>query len=377
MANSKFQKLINSYSLLQQLRFGPVGRTALGKILDLQPSTVFASIDRLKELNLVIETNQMIDNPKAGRPGRCIAINPKAGVVFGLDLNVDGFYYSIRALNGDVIFEGQESFLDDKFDVSENSNERLQQCLAHSINYIERKCIKEKILGGCIGVPGIVKPNGKVIQKSWAWGVSSSDLSELLETRYYPLYLENDANCGALNYLESEHDCFLYLLLRRYNNKGEPGPLPSLYLGSGVIIDGRLRRGYGSRAGEFHSGILHCKKKEESSCSEDMDHFQGQRDLFLQETINSLVFANGLLDPRKIFLVGDIDIWNEALQKVKDDYHNLEEEFNKLKILKNTKMDIAQGACKLMFDFLFHVPFLNDNPNCWDRNPSILLEGLE
>ena len=63
MANGQDQKLTNSIQILNELRTGPKSRLSISKALNLQPSTVTYSINRLMELNFVTDSKEL-DEPK-------------------------------------------------------------------------------------------------------------------------------------------------------------------------------------------------------------------------------------------------------------------------------------------------------------------------
>jgi len=113
-----------------------------------------------------------------------------------------------------------------------------------------------ELLGIAIGVPGGVDPrNGKVLDANNVPGWREVDMGGELEQRFScPVYLDNDANMAAIG----EHwrgiakgiDDFVFIAL-------------GTGIGSGLFLDGQLRRGHAGFAGELFRMNLDWSRWEE------------------------------------------------------------------------------------------------------------------
>lgn len=113
-----------------------------------------------------------------------------------------------------------------------------------------------RLLGVAIGVPGGVDPkSGKVIDANNVPGWREVDMGGELEQIFQcPVYLDNDVNMAALG----EHwrgiaqgvEDFVFIA-------------PGTGIGSGIFLDGQLRRGHGGFAGELFRMNLEWSRWEE------------------------------------------------------------------------------------------------------------------
>ena len=113
-----------------------------------------------------------------------------------------------------------------------------------------------QLLGIAIGVPGGVDPrNGKIVDANNVPGWREVDMGGELEQRFgCPVYLDNDANMAAIG----EHwrgiakgvDDFVFIAL-------------GTGIGSGLFLDGQLRRGHAGFAGELFRMNLDWNRWEE------------------------------------------------------------------------------------------------------------------
>ena len=387
MANGQYQKLVNSTQILQQLRTGPKSRSSLVNSLKVQPSTVTYTLNRLKDLNLVIDTNLISeDNHKKGRKRTQVVLNKKAGVVFGVDLLVDSFKIIILYLDGSEFTKIEEDFNSVIIPAKKGSVERFKQCIRYVLSIIEAKCCNTTILGGCISVAAIIDFDGLTVVKSLTHDIVNVNISDCCENRAYPVYLENDANCAAIKYREGNYDSFLYSLVRTYYDNVLPEGVPSLGVGMGIVINGQLFRGWDSRAGEFVNFVYQEGKQNRqldiaNEILMKLNDNRANLKLFLDNYVDKLLFTNALLNPRTIYLGGDSEIWNDKiLESISERFPEKSEEEIKttfcFSFLEHTADDIAYGASYLMLDFLFHMPYLNSKEQTWEDNVSPLLKNL-
>jgi hypothetical protein len=367
MANGQDQKLTNSIQILNELRTGPKSRSYLSNELNLQPSTVTYSINRLMELDFVNDSKKVSpDNRVLGRKSTQLNLNGKAGVVFGVDLLVNKFIITICYIDKSEYLIVKENFDDVIINAEKGSAERYFQCLNYVLSLIEAKCANTKLYGGCIGVAGIIGENERTIVKSLTHGISNVSVEDCFDKRDYVIFLENDANCAAYRYIKYNNDSFVYSLTRLYDAASICADAPQLGVGLGIIAHGKINKGWNSKSGEFSNFIYQeGKQNRQLECPNellnDIISCPEKLNAFLDNYLEKLLFINALLDPRTIYLGGDNIIWKDKIIKSFMNYFHKtsKEEVEKnmcFTFLSDTKYDIAIGASYFMLDFLFELP---------------------
>lgn len=366
MANGQDQKLTNSIQILNELRTGPKSRKYLCDELDLQPSTVTYSIKRLMELNYVNSSNDVSkENRARGRKSTQLVLNKKSGVVFGVDLLVDRFKVSICYIDKSEFLKISEPFDDLIINAKKGSSERFFQCVNYILSLIETKCANTTLYGGCIGIAGIVANDERTILKSFTHGAKNLSLEECFSKRNYNIFLENDANCAAYKYLSYYNDTFLYSLARIYDWHDILDDVPQIGLGIGIISQGKINKGWESKAGEFSNFVYQDgKQNRQLDCPNevlaDINSSPNRLNEFLDNYVNKLLFSNALLNPRTIYLGGDNKVWKEQIINSFMKYYDIKDRKSALNtmcftFLENTEDDISVGASYFMLDFLFDL----------------------
>ncbi|MGD1821493.1 MAG: hypothetical protein ACPKM0_01875 [Pleomorphochaeta sp.] len=387
MANSQYQKLVNSTQILRELQTGPKSRNYLVKTLNLQPSTVTYTLNRLKDINLVIDSkNVSSDNHKKGRKSTEVLINKESGVVFGVDLLVDSFKVVITYLDQSLFTEIEETFNEVIITAEKGTEKRFKQCINYVLSIVEAKCCNTKIFGGCISVAAIIGFDGTTLIRSLTHDILNVSILDCIENRNYPIYMENDANCAAIKYRENESDSYLYSLVRTYYNNILPDGVPVLGVGMGIVINGKIYRGFDSKAGEFINFVYQEGKQNRQLdiANEELMELNNNKaslKLFIDNYVNKLLFTNAFLNPRTIYLGGDSEVWNDnILKNIEDKFpEKTEEEIINtfcFTFLNHSENDIAYGASKLMIDFLFHMPYLHSKIQTWEQKDSPLIVGI-
>lgn len=229
-------------NVLESLReIGPQSRAELARRFDVSRSTMSSLIASLIEEKLLRETDADSDPSKsAGRPGTRVALAPSDGYFVGIDFGrifikaaiSDSSYNIIEQVDGDFDIDmPAEAALD-------FASDKVESIIAKS--GIDRSQIRA--VG--IGVPGPVdSETGKLHSGSILARWVGTDVPGGLARRLsLPVYMDNDANLGAL--AESvygaarETSVALYVLL-------------SVGVGLGIVINGRVFRGAGGIAGEL------------------------------------------------------------------------------------------------------------------------------
>jgi glucokinase-like ROK family protein len=235
---SLMRKLNRSLILNLIRQEGTVSRAAIAKRTSLSRSTVSSIISELLGENLVTEIGQ--GHSSGGRRPILINFNYRAGYLVGVDLGATHILVLVTDLNGETIARQETDFA---ISVGpeiglKKAADVVRRCLDHAGVRLDQ------VVGLGMGVPGPVEyALGRVvappIMPGWH-GVALRD--RLAEDLKLPVYLDNDANLGALG--------------ERWRGAGRGCPnLVYIKIGTGIgcglILNGELYRGDVGSAGEI------------------------------------------------------------------------------------------------------------------------------
>lgn len=238
--NGHTVKQVNRSLILKAIRQkGPITKIALAEQFNLTFAAVGNIITELSEAGLIEETGY--GESSGGRPPILYGMKWDSVYVIALMIGVGEISTSLVDLEGKVrnetTVEIEPDFLID----------RVYQLIDHLLD--ETTVDQAKIAGIGVSSPGPIDTTvGKVLTPPNLGSIRNIDIREQLETRYnLPAILEKDANAFALaeqwfGNVKPNED-ILYI----YNDLG---------LGSGLIIDSRIHRGFGNGAGEIGHMVL-------------------------------------------------------------------------------------------------------------------------
>jgi glucokinase-like ROK family protein len=236
-ANQGFIRKLNTAVVLDLLRrFAPLSRAELAARTGLNRSTVSIIINSLIEEGFVQETD--LQSSKIGRPGMLLVLNPKGGFAVGVEIGVDFISVILTDFIANVLWRQRVSSdpAEDQIRILDRASELTQEAIDVGLGQGLRP------LGIGIGVPGLVDlRQGKLIfAPNLRW--NNVPLRLMWSQRFdLPIFIENEANAAALGEyyfgVARDMDNFIYLSA-------------GIGLGGGVIIDGKLFRGYSGYAGE-------------------------------------------------------------------------------------------------------------------------------
>jgi DNA-binding transcriptional ArsR family regulator len=363
MANGKYQKVINNFLILQTLRLKHLSRKELSTELGLQASTVTYAISRLEDEGLIDEIGEDV-NQGMGRKRTLLGLRGDFGCVFGIELLVNHFRANILDINGNTLFEISQSFtnLDNIKDYA--TVERFEQIVKYVLSFLEENAKDLNIIAACIGIAGTVDSSGNKINSSWTQGLRDYDGTDFIKNFDYPIFFENDANCAAYSHLNSRDDTFLYTLVQQYPAGQYPEGVPPIGIGIGVVIDGKLRRGFNHKAGEFSSFLYRgdVYDKQLALSNIELEQLESNDDLlkkFLVELFGNLFFVESVIDPRIIYLGGSLGKWKKISKKILDtEFKNSKYlgDHNTFVFIKPDHGDVAKGAGLLVLNHLFTLP---------------------
>lgn len=229
---------------------GPISRTDISKATELNIVTVSNYVNHYIKKGLVIEGE--LDESTGGRKPVLVELNPKAGYIVGVGLNMLSMVGVLVDLEINVIREVKRERTPEN---SETVIEKMVDLAEEIINQAEID--KDKIAGVGVGVPGIIDERGRTIR--WPQSLGDKDISiclsikETFEKRLgIPTIVENDANAAVLGEkwlgLDREVRHMIYMFSG---------------VGVGVLINGEIYRGANGAAGEF--GVASLKQSKEDA----------------------------------------------------------------------------------------------------------------
>ena len=229
---------------------GPISRTDISKATELNIVTVSNYVNHYIKKGLVIEGE--LDESTGGRKPVLVELNPKAGYIVGVGLNMLSMVGILVDLEINVLKEMKLER------VPENSESVIQRMVDLAEEIINQADIdKTKIAGVGVGVPGIIDERGRTIR--WPQSLGDKDVSICLSIKdtfekrlNIPTIVENDANAAVLGEkwlgLDREVRHMVYMFSG---------------VGMGILINGEIYRGATGAAGEL--GIASFKQSKEEA----------------------------------------------------------------------------------------------------------------
>jgi len=227
-------------------RKGPITRTEISKETQLNIVTVSNYINTYIQKGLVVEGG--LDVSSGGRRPVMVELNPKAGFVIGVGLDLFNLIGIVTDLQANVLVKikkprpigPEDMFVDNIINLVEEL-----------IKKSELETTKIKGLG--VGIPGIVDRRvGTIRWPNQMGSIYISTLKNLLEQKFgIPTFIENDATVAACGEREFELEAGVQNLIFMYSG-----------VGSGIIINGQIYRGASGCAGEL--GIPNLTEEEKA-----------------------------------------------------------------------------------------------------------------
>ena len=220
--------------LLQQLfTSGPASRADLARATGLTRVTVSDLIGELLEHGLVAELGAPAES-RVGKPPTLVGFVPDAAYVVSLDLSHhETLVGAVLDLVGEVKVRRSLQLKGAKGEAAVRLVHKLARSLIAQAD--------RPVLGIGVGSPGVVSPDGTVIDApnlGWTDTPLATSLGEALDL---PVYVANDANTAALG----EHT---------FGEAAEGGLMVLRVgrgVGAGLVLDGHLVHGHRSAAGEI------------------------------------------------------------------------------------------------------------------------------
>ncbi|GAB3659464.1 ROK family transcriptional regulator [Glycomyces tarimensis] len=233
------------YVLRQVRAEGRCSRADLAAKTGLNKATVSSLVAELIERRVLRESGSVIGN--IGRPAVLLSVDTGYYASLGVEVNVDYMTLVAVDLAGNRLLSWRRAH-DGAGATAGKSVSALAGLAKRAVDKMDSE--GRQILGLAVAVPGMIDNDG-VIQRAPMLGWTDFDftlrLRRAMRDPKYAVSVDNDANLGAVAEQRfgatTGVDNMLYLT-------GEMG------LGSGLIVDGALRRGAGGFAGEIGNLLI-------------------------------------------------------------------------------------------------------------------------
>ncbi|MFH0763024.1 MAG: ROK family transcriptional regulator [Candidatus Omnitrophota bacterium] len=277
-------------------RRGPISRPEISKEMGINVVTISNYVDEFIRRNLVYEKD--FDVSEGGRRPVLLELNPQAGFVVGVGLNLTNMVGLLVDLKGNIVTKTQIARpRSSAKEISETVLEIVREVLARSKGY------SPKIKGIGIGIAGLInKENGSVlwpqkIDGECTYASVEMPLKDLIEKEFnLPALIENDATSACFG--------------ERWIGLGA-GFKNVLYMfsgvGCGIMINGEVYRGAQGYAGEV--SISNYKGDTEFNCQQGNPCFMkrwemdlGILDEFKKRLSQEKEKTAGSLDLKSVFV---------------------------------------------------------------------------
>ncbi|MBU0479249.1 ROK family transcriptional regulator [bacterium] len=251
-------------SILEMIRRKEsVTKADISKVTGINIVTVSNYISHYIEKGLVLELG--LDESSGGRRPTLIKLNPKAGFVIGVGLNIMDIVGVAVDLESNVLYEmRQDRFSGVTTTTSPLSVENGESTIYSLVEVVSKvlensKLDVKKLKGIGVGVPGIIDVPGQKIKWPNERGVKDISIciavKDLFEDKFgVPTIIENDATIAAFGEKWLGLDPTIKNMLYMYAG-----------VGCGIMINGQIYKGSSGIAGEvnIHNPEFECLPEKE------------------------------------------------------------------------------------------------------------------
>jgi len=216
---------------------GTTSRIEIARELHLNKATVSAAVDDLIQQNLVREMGY--GESQGGRKPILLAVNSDAAYTISIDVQITHVTTGVLTLTGDTVWVTEHPLY--RVDISLTKEQVVNDLIREIHQAMEHvPPSSHGLLGVGIALPGMVDANTGHVYYLPNLELSDWELGSTLAARIpVPVYIDNDANCGALaEHIRTRKDNMVFI------NAG-------IGIGAGIVARGLLYRGEHGIAGEY------------------------------------------------------------------------------------------------------------------------------
>lgn len=262
-------------------RRGPISRPEISKEMGINVVTISNYVDEFIKRSLVYEKE--LDVSEGGRRPVLLDLNPQAGFVIGVGLNLMNMVGLLVDLKGNIVTKTQIAR-------PQASVKEISECLLEIVREILRRSKEHigNIKGIGVGIAGLInKENGSVhwpqkMDHYYTYASVDIPLKSLMEKEFsIPTLIENDATSACFGEHWLSPDTTFKNALYMFSG-----------VGCGILINGEVYRGSQGFAGEV--SIYNFKEQDDFNCKAGSPCFVKRWEIDL-----------GILDDMKKLLSGD------------------------------------------------------------------------
>jgi len=233
----EFNRLLVLNSVLD---FGPIARVAIAQRTGLSRTTVSSIVDALIAEGFIREGSMLSAAPSGGRRAIELHFNAEAGCVIGIAMGRTHLSFLATNLAADIF---ARSLI--PFSTVEGPDASLPVLVARLREFVESAGIDwKRVIGIGVGVPSPLDAQLEMLVSPPRMpGWSGVNIRHWLQRELnVPIYLDNDANMGALG--ECRYGAGRNIPDLAYINIGSG-------IGGGLVLNGHVYRGASGSAGEI------------------------------------------------------------------------------------------------------------------------------
>lgn len=230
-------RAINRSAVLEYLRLAKTAsRTELSVELMISKPTAMRIVDDLLSDGLIVSLDEKEKGSRRSR--ELLALNTANNLVLGVDIGGSHISGMIANIGGEILYQNRIA-------VSWTDGEANYQSLINYIQALQKEAFgfHAKLLGIAVGVPGIVDSKNGMVKIAPSLNWVDFPLLEKLESLFdFPVIVENDVNLAVLgeNWFGIGEGVNNLVMISIGTG-----------IGSGIILDGKLHRGYRDSSGEI------------------------------------------------------------------------------------------------------------------------------
>lgn len=227
---------LNRSIILDTIRhYGPISRSEIAKRHKLSPTTVTSAVSELIRDSLVSEVGTGTSN--GGRKPILLQFSPDSHFLIGI--SISGSKITIAEMNLEAKVRKKEAYSIKSY--------QGDSVIAYLLQIIEQFVQPYENLDNCVGISivtqGIVDSDNGVIRYNPKLKLKDTPVREIVESRFQiKTWLDNDTNAYLL--AEKNIGDFNHYQNMLYVTIGDG-------LGSSILVNGSIYRGYAGGAGEF------------------------------------------------------------------------------------------------------------------------------
>jgi predicted NBD/HSP70 family sugar kinase len=372
------KKINRSIILSKIIELGMISRADLSKITGLNKATISVQVADLLNEDLIFETK--LDHNVVGRRPIMLSINKSAGYVLGIDFDHRRIQFTVSDLSGNPVCYDSIALETDNYE--DIVRLLIQHIKDYKNNYVNSRYGLVSVM---IGIHGTVSKDESIyFVPSYQWQNKSlkADLSKELDIN---ISIQNNANLSAYServYKHHESNNLLCIII-------------SSGIGAGVVIDGKLHKGFHGFAGEIGHMII-TKNGEACRCGnhgcwelyasepsllaqlskqlgipkvtqDDVQALIAKQDpitikLMKQYMIDFSIGLNNIINiynPETLVLTSELlKMYPNAIDEIKSNLNSTVSQYGDLVISDFGNKSCAMGACALAIQHFLEVPEL-------------------